>query len=491
MFTFEPLFSTAQVRQIDAEAIRRAGDDGYQLMQKAAGFALRCLREYWPQARRLVVLAGPGNNGGDAFVLARMAAAEGFQLRSYLLGSQAAKLRGAAAKAFADFESSGMQLVSEHPKTCSESPDVIVDGLFGTGLSRAIDGEAQDWLHWIKAQHEDGVGVLALDIPSGLNADSGLAVGDYVHADLTTSFVARKFGHDLGDAIDASSTLRFSDLGVIPSCEMQSQAIAQRLVAVRWPKRQLNAHKGTAGHVGIVGGQPQYAGASVMAAHAALRSGAGKVSLLCDGARMDHAALFPEVMRHSFHDEPEFENLSEAMSSVCVGPGLGREQRQKTILKSLHKLDRPQVWDADALWGLGHWPDFIPRRCVITPHPGEAAQLLGTSTQAIQRDRHAALQKLVVKFGCTVVLKGARTLVGSPGEVPVVVPQGNPAMAVGGMGDVLAGLIAGLCAQGHSEREAAIGGAWLLASTADAVAQEKGQSMLPQDLLARMRVGVA
>lgn len=488
MFTYEPLYTTAQVRRIDADAIRLSGDDGYGLMQKAAGFALRCLRERWPKVRSVRVLAGPGNNGGDALVLARLACRQGFRVKTYLLGHKPTKLSGAAAQAYADFVRSGLILEEELPAASLHDGDLIIDGLFGTGFARALGGEALDWVEQTNAAREHGIPVLALDIPSGLNADTGRASGSHVQADLTASFVARKFGHDLGHAIDACGELRFSALGVHPASERAIPVVARRLRGVSWPRRASNAHKGSTGHLVILAGQKRFAGASVLAAHGALRAGVGKVSLVADSDPLVHPSLWPEVMRPVFRNSEEFISCVSPATALCLGPGLGRDDDHRALLLRFAAKDVAQVWDADALWALAQWPELQSPRSILTPHPGEAGMLLKRSTAEIQNDRLSALLGLVERYRCTVVLKGARTLVGAPGITPVVIPQGNPSMAVGGMGDVLAGVIASLCAQGFTANDAAIAGAWLLASTADEVARHRGYSLLPHDILNGMRV---
>ncbi len=485
MFEIDPLYSVRQVREIDARAIQRAGDDGYALMQKAAAFAWSCVVECHPQLSAMTVLAGPGNNGGDALVLARIAASQGVGVQVHLLGHEPEKLRGAAARAYADFAAAGLKLESAQPA----SAPVIVDGIFGTGLTRAPRDEAAQWVDWLNAQRRTrGSWVLALDIPSGLNADTGLGAGSHVRADCTTSFVARKWGHDLGAAIDACGELRFDALGVSAIDRAGIEPVAGRLAAVRWPRRSVDSHKGIAGHVLLLGGIARYGGATVLAAHGALRSGCGKATILTESAEI-HPALWPEVMRFAARTKNEVIGLSSEADVLCLGPGLGRDEGQLARLKLLRRAPRPQIWDADALWALAQWPDLQPDELVITPHPGEAAALLGWTTQAVQSDRAAALEALVQRWNCVTVLKGARTLVGAPGKIPVVVPQGNPGMAVGGMGDVLAGVIAGLCAQGFAPWEAAVAGAWSLADAADRVASQRGYSLLPHDVLDSLRVG--
>lgn len=470
------MYSVAQVRRIDAAAIAQQGDDGYALMEQAGYFAWRTLLRVWPQARRLCILAGPGNNGGDALIVARLALQHGLDVRVHAL-SASPQWRGAAAHAWQEYARVGGRLCAAAPHAAA----VIVDGLFGTGLTRALSGQALDWVQWAQSQKSQGCGVLALDIPSGLHADTGRALGPVLRADHTVSFVARKLGHDLGDAIDACGELHFSRLGVAwPAAETEPPQ-AWRVQAWQRPPRLPATHKGHCGHVLLLVGQGQFAGAGRFAAGGALRAGAGKVSQLVQDP-LNHQRDWAEVMCPAWADLP---TLLPAADVLCVGPGLGRDPGAQQWLPPAAAQALPQVWDADALWWLAQQPQRLQGvAAVLTPHPGEAATLLGVSTAQVQTDRMAALDALVQRFQCVVVLKGARTLIAAPGELPRCIPQGNPAMATGGMGDVLAGVVSGLWAQGLNALDAATCGAFLVGRAADRAALTTGAALLPHDLLA-------
>nr|MBV6628483.1 NAD(P)H-hydrate dehydratase [Oceanococcus sp. HetDA_MAG_MS8] len=469
------MYSVAQVRRIDASAIAQQGDDGYALMEQAGYFAWRTLQRAFPRARRLCVLAGPGNNGGDALIVARLALQQGLDVQVYAL-SPAAQWRGAAGRAWQEYSKAGGVLCTDAPR----SAEVIVDGLFGTGLTRSLSGQAADWVQWALDQKAGGSGVLALDIPSGLDADTGQALGPVLFADHTVSFVAPKLGHDLGDAIDACGRLHFSSLGVSwPEASLEAPQ-AWRVQTCQRPARLPATHKGHCGHVLLLAGRGQFAGAGRFAAGGALRAGAGKVSQLVQDPAA-HPQDWPEVMHPSWSELPQ---LLPSVDVLCVGPGLGRGEQDQPGLPPMAAKALPQVWDADALWWLAQQPQRLEGvSAVLTPHPGEAATLLGLSTAEVQADRLGTLQALVQRYQCVVVLKGARTLVGAPGTTPRCVPQGNPAMATGGMGDVLAGLISGLWAQGLSAFDAATFGAYLLGRAADRAADNIGAALLPHDLL--------
>lgn len=478
MLQTTPCFTAAQVREIDRRAMADLGLSDYALMQRAARAALRVLQREWPAARSLALLAGPGNNGGDAIEVARLARAAGYRVRLHLLGDPAA-LKGAAGAAWAAAQRAGLA-----PEAGPlQAADVLVDGLFGSGLSRPPEGQAAQWIEALaRLRAEAGCGVLALDVPSGLSADDGRALGTAVQADHTVSFVARKVGLDLGAAIDACGQVHFADCGARAALAADLAPAALRLDGLRWPARRRGAHKGDSGHVLCVGGAPQYAGALVLAARAALRAGAGKVSLLGHTAD-NHPTQWPEMMRVQPDGHSALLEAAAGADALCLGPGLGRDEEVWGRLALLRRAPAQQVWDADALWALSQRPQLRPKHLLLTPHPGEAGLLLGRKAAEVQADRLQALADLVARWECPVILKGARTLVGAPGHTPLIVPQGHPGMAVGGMGDALAGIVAALCAQGLAAYEAAAAGAWWLAATSDALRAEQGASLLPQDVI--------
>lgn len=478
MFSLQPLYTADQVRSIDARAIARLQDEGFGLMQRAAAFSLKTLQSCWPQARSLSVLAGPGNNGGDALVLAALARRQGYRVRLHLLGALPGALQGAAAQAWALAESAGLRLATDPPQPAC----VQVDGLFGTGLARPLRGEAALWVEALQGYRAQGQGVLALDIPSGWHADSGQALGPAVVADHCCSFVARKLGLDLGGLMDAAGQVHFDDLGVRAEDATGLEAPAHRVLSVHWPARRRGQHKGDCGHVLCVGGAPEYAGALVLAGEGALRAGAGKVSLLSSQASQ-HPARSPEMMCKGIEGKNSLVAAASEASALCVGPGLGREDAVLGWLEVLRRAPRVQVWDADALFFLTERPELRPAQLILTPHPAEAARLLGRTTASVQADRLGALDALVRDWNCPIILKGARTLVGAPGERPRVIPGGHPGMAVGGMGDALAGMVAGLAAQGLPPFAAATAGAWLLAAAADSLRHSHGAGLLPSDVL--------
>ncbi len=488
------LFGEAAVRAIDARLIDAEGGDAYALMQRAAWAALDALKQRWPRARTLAIVCGPGNNGGDGWVLARLAESAGYDAWVVHLGADEARGSEEARRARRDWR--GRRVVWEDdPELAAESlalADVVVDAVFGLGLSRAPTAPHAELIEAINLAERP---VLALDLPSGLLADSGQAPGAAVCAELCISFVAAKPGLYTGAGRALSGQRRLAALlpeameAPGPSADFEPQAIAldARALVHALPRRRLNAHKGDSGHVLVLGGDVGMAGAALLCARAALRAGAGLLSL---GTRAAHAATLvaaqPECMVHAVEDASELEPLFARATVIALGPGLGQGEWGHALFDQALAARRPCVLDADALNLLARGP----RTCsnaVLTPHPGEAARLLGVSVAEVQRDRYAALAHLVQRYGCAVVLKGAGSLVGAPGELPRVIDAGNPGMAVGGMGDLLTGVIAALIAQGLDVFEAACLGALAHAAAGDVAAAKGERGLLPSDLLKPLR----
>ena len=463
------------------------GVPGFVLMQRAAAAAYAALRARWPQARSLAVFAGPGNNGGDALELARLALAEGLEVRCYFL-TDPARLKGEAAEAWQSLAAAGGELVDLATFMPAE---VMVDGLLGTGLSRPVAAPFDAAIARINAAAEAGAGVLALDIPSGLAADNGAVLGCAVRADLTMSFVGRKLGLYLGEGPALAGERWFDDLGTPATVYAQETPAARLLadedVAQALPPRHRMAHKGDHGHVLCLGGNAGYSGAIRLCATAALRSGAGLVSVgTHPGSRGVVAAAQPELMVRGIDQDGDLAPLLARAGVLAVGPGLGQDEWGEALLAQARRSGLPLVLDADALNLLGPRPRLAPGT-IITPHPGEAARLLDVSSAEVQGDRLGALEALVAATGAVVVLKGAGSLVGAPGETVRICAAGNPGMAVGGMGDVLTGLIAALRAQGLNALDAAAIGVQVHARAGDLAAGAQPRGLLPSDLFPHLR----
>jgi NAD(P)H-hydrate epimerase len=482
----EDIYSVAAVREIDRTAIEDGGIPGYTLMSRAGEAAVLAARERFPQATRWEVLCGAGNNAGDAYVVARLAAQEGIVV-SVLTLVDPGTLKGDAATAYDDFVAEG-GIVTRWEGALDKEAEVLIDGVLGSGLERKV---GDDFAAAVEAINKHDAEVVALDIPTGLHGDTGTVLGTAVHADVTVTFVGLKSGLFLGDGPRLCGEIVFAGLGVPEHCRPRSAAtyrrIDDRMLGQFLPRRARSAHKGDFGHVLIVGGGPGMPGAVRLAGEAALRSGAGLVSV---ATHPSHAALIactrPELMCHPIDDVRDLSELIEKASVVAFGPGLGQSGWARSLFDALKVVERPSVWDADALNLLSGSPSTGDQR-VITPHPGEAARLLASSTRSVQGDRRNALGTLQERYGGVAVLKGANTLVSSRGGVPWLCAAGNPGMATAGMGDVLTGIIAALVAQGLPPEMAAAIGVELHARAGDRAAVHGERGLLATELLAELR----
>lgn len=483
----DALFAPAQVAEMDRRAIEEYGVSGLELMRTAGRCAYRELRREWPAARRLHVFCGTGNNGGDGYVIARAALADGLAVTLHQLGD-GSRLRGAAASVAEDYLAAGG--VRSAPGAIPPADDcVIVDALFGTGLDRPLTGP---WLQAVRAINAAGQPVLSVDIPSGLHGGDGQVLGAAVHADLTVTFIALKAGLFTGAGPACRGRLRFHDLALPEALRGASRPIARRYRhadgAPRVPARAAGAHKGDSGRLLIVGGNHGMGGAALLAGQGALRAGAGLVSVV---TRRTHVpallAAQPELMSYGFETGALPETLRKGTGVILAGPGLGQDDWARELLALLAGDPRSLVLDADGLNLLAAEPELL-RPSVITPHPGEAARLLGQSTMDVQRDRLAAAARLSERWQAVVVLKGAGTVVQIPGELPWICDGGSPALATAGTGDVLAGVIAALLAAGMTPGDAARAAVAAHAEAGERLATRSGQrGLVASDLPAAIR----
>ena len=480
------LYTTSQVRSFDRSAIETLEIPGYELMQRAAAAAWRVLRAKWPQARRIAVFCGSGNNGGDGYLLACLVRESG--LEAFVVELAPPARAGDAERACAQWHAAGGQTV----RADAQLPlvDVHVDALFGTGLTRAIDGDARILIERLNASARP---LLALDVPSGIDANTGSVLGIAARAAATISFVAHKRGLFTGAALDHCGELFLDTLGLPDSLFKTTLADTRLMVMrrmMRWlGARQRDANKGNFGHVLAIGSDAGMGGAIRLSSEAALRVGAGLVSV---ATRPENVAAMnaarPELMARGVVDSAQLQSMLQRADVIAIGPGLGNSEWSKTLWQAALDAGKPTLLDADGLNLLVDNPRRLPQPVVITPHPGEAARLLECDIATIQRDRFAAAIELARRYRAVAVLKGAGSLVAHPEGGVVVCPWGNPGMASGGMGDVLTGVIAGLLAQGINHWRAARLGVGLHAQAGDVAAADGGQAgLLASDLFMPLR----
>jgi hydroxyethylthiazole kinase-like uncharacterized protein yjeF len=468
-FAADPIFPISEIRQIEQSELARSPRP--DLMARAglatAELARSLLRE---KDKRVLLLAGPGNNGGDALVAARHLRQWWIDVAVVFAGDEARLPHDAKAAFNAWRESGGSTLaaVPEHFR-----PDLIVDGLFGIGLQRPLEGRYAELVDWINASDRR---VLAIDIPSGLHADTGAVLGHAVRAQYTLTFIGLKPGLLTLDGPDHAGEVHVDGLGL---------ALPRRTAPGGWlipasilgnvlVPRPRNTHKGSFGTVGVIGGAPGMTGAALLAGRAALKLGAGKVriGLLADAPTVDPAQ--PELMLWPAQDLLKMQDLN----CIACGPGLGQSQAAGHALAAVIERPVPLVLDADALNLLaadaGLQKALRARRSasLLTPHPAEAARLLGSTTKDVQADRIAAALALAGRFNASVVLKGGGSICALPGGDWYVNTSGNPGMASAGMGDVLTGILAALLAQGADPATALLAGVRLHGAAADQLVEQ-------------------
>lgn len=471
------LYRAAQVRELDRWTMEQLDIDGYALMRRAGKAAFDLIRERWPQARSLSIYCGGGNNGGDGYVVAALARRAGLGVQLVAL-KPVKELTGSAARAANDWLAVGGAV--EKPGSAPKG-DAVVDALLGTGLDGPV---REDYAHSIQRINQSRRPVMAMDVPSGLNSDTGMAAGECVHAHATISFIGRKRGLYTGQAGRFCGQLHFDDLGapaaVYKKSKIEAVLLEAGLLAHCLSTRHADTHKGDLGRVLVAGGNMGMAGAPVLAGQAALHGGSGLVTI---ATRSQHLVLAPTVqpeLMTTDADRPErLEQGIRSADIIAVGPGLGQDEWSHMLLRSCLDSCAPLVVDADALNLLAQQPQRRDN-WVLTPHPGEAARLLGTDTETIMTDRFAAVQNLAEKYRAVVVLKGHGTLIAAPGQPVAVCPYGNPAMATAGMGDALTGLIASFAGQGLALPEAARCGVLAHALAGDLAARNRRQVLASQ-----------
>jgi len=462
------LYSAEQAKEIDQLAQVETKITGFQLMGKAASAVMCIVRQQYPSVKNITVVCGVGNNAGDGYLLAKLAMEANYVVTLIAIGNPEHLSGDAALAKQAYIEASGLISVNHN---LGHQSDLIVDALFGTGLDRPVTGS---YAAIIKQINSLAVPVLAIDIPSGLNANTGNIMGCAIQADHTITFIVYKKGLLTGLAAEYCGQVIFADLDIQPVLVEHSISDTFLIDSIKLLPRKRAAHKGNFGHVLVVGGDYGYAGAICLAAKSALMSGAGLVSVATRKAHAQQIHLIqPELMAHALEQLNDVEELLTKATVLVLGPGLGQKQWAKVIWQALIGIDLPRVIDADALNLLAENPIYS-NNWILTPHPGEAARLLNCSTADILQDRFLAVRQLQKKYGGICILKGAGTLICAGREI-FVNSTGNPGMAAGGMGDVLSGVIAGLLAQKFSLLDAAKAGVYLHGLAADKAAENLGE----------------
>lgn len=484
----DKLYTARQVRGIDSAAIDGLGIPGYELMCRAGAAIFDAAQTYFPAARRWLVLCGPGNNGGDGYVAARLAANAGIAVTVCSMVDPA-QLKGDAKKAYSDWRATGGDVVL-WPMANSVPCDLALDALLGTGIDREVGGQYRYAIQYLNSLD---CPILAIDIPSGLNADTGCIMGCAVQAAGTVTFVGLKRGMYTADGPDYCGHITFDDLDVPPQAGIEISRVAGSLLdkdmlAGLLKPRLRNSHKGHYGHLIAVGGIAGMSGAVRMCGEAALRSGAGRVTLATDPA---HAAVInisrPELMVLPVHGKEDLLPVLGGQHVLAAGPGLGSAAWSEELLRACLEASAPLVVDADGLNLLASAGSVRRDEWILTPHPAEASRLLGCSVADIQRNRVGAAQKLADRYGASVVLKGCGSVVAAPAGEYGICPLGNPGMATAGSGDVLTGIIAAMLCQGLSCFDAAKAGTLAHAWAGDLAAAELGQlAMLAGDITAQL-----
>jgi hydroxyethylthiazole kinase-like uncharacterized protein yjeF len=493
-----PVLDARGMRAADAETIRSGIASGDLMENAAEALSREAVRSY-PGWKRVVVVCGPGNNGGDGLAAARMLAARGVRPAVFTLEDPSA-YRGDPAANAARARANGLELVSLATREgfaalgrALGDCDGVVDALFGTGLTRALEGAAR---RAVTAINSAGRPVVSADVPSGLAADAGTPPGPAVRASLTVSFGAPKLCHVFPPSSGLCGRIVVADIG-IPRATLEKRGRKLWLaepsdVRTLLPKRPLDSHKATFGSLAVIAGSRGKAGAAVLAARGALRGGAGLVTVFC-AASLEPivVSVLPEAMTHGLPEEggaiastaaSELLRALRGFDAAIVGPGLGTSAGTVAVLEALLRGSAiPLVADADCLNAFAGRPAVFARRrapTVLTPHPGEAGRLLGSTAKQIQASRLDGARALARRSRTVVVLKGAHSLIASPNGETIVNPTGTPLLATAGSGDVLAGLIGALLAGGLAAAHAALAGAWVHGAAAEALEPRLGDAGL-------------
>ena len=487
-----------QMQTLDRRTIQETKVPAITLMERAGTGAMTHLIEAYgsPKGKKVVIFCGKGNNGGDGFVVARLLAKRGAKLKVALMAplkalSPDAKIMYRRLSKIIRPSLFTVNPSEESLHSLTQDADILIDALLGTGLSSAV---RPPYSSAIEAMNASQAFTLAIDIPSGLDSNTGAILGTAVQSDLTVTFGCPKLGLYVGSAIDKVGTIQVVDIGIpqefVMDLKPQIHLLSQKMVRPLVPLRPLSSHKGTFGHAGIVGGSQGKTGAPAMAGLGALRIGAGlatvatpqSISPILESKLLEvMTEPLPESSQHLLGMEayPGLLAFAAKKSALAFGPGLGTSPETTEVLRHLlPQLEAPCILDADALNGLAqHHQIFsaLKRPPILTPHPGEMARLLGASSKHVNEDRIGVSRRFAMQHQVILVLKGARTIIADPQGQVAICPTGNPGMASAGMGDVLTGIITGLLAQGLNGWDAARAGVYLHGLAGDLAAATIGE----------------
>ncbi|HIF9332456.1 TPA: NAD(P)H-hydrate dehydratase [Photobacterium damselae] len=449
----------------------------YELMQKAGTAVFQALVQSYPDARSLIIFVGKSNNGGDGYVVARLALLAGYRVQVYHHGDQD-NLTSDSHKAKQDYLNEGGSLLT-YDDLDFQNIDLVIDALLGTGLNGDMYPETCALIH--KINHLN-LPIMSIDIPSGLCANTGFASKDVIKADITVCLIAIKSGLITGSAREYVGKLVLDDLGV-KEFFCKNAFAKGTLTYAKIKPRKPTYHKGNSGHSLVIGGDAGMGGALLLSSEACLRSGAGLVASLTDTTNvMPSLVRTPEVMASDWQNQEMLAQRLSWATALGFGSGLGLSLFAKHLFIQITQQTLPKVFDADALNILSLTPNFDDLR-ILTPHPGEAARLLNCTIKDIEQDRYQAVQKIQRKYGGVVVLKGAGTVI-YDGEQFFVCAIGNASMATGGMGDVLTGVITSLLAQGYNTTQAAVYGVHIHSLAGDLAAKTKPIGLIASDVIA-------
>ena len=482
MSAFSLAYTANACRRIDQAAIGELGISGIRLMHRAGAKAFETLRECWPSAQSLTIFTGSGNNAGDGFVVAGLAHSCGWSVQLVPI-TPFDRIRGDAKLALEWMFEQGVR-AGASSECCG---DVIVDAILGTGATGAIRPDVQQAINRIRTS---GTPVLALDIPSGIEPSTGALLTDQpVIANVTATFVGVKLGLLTGAGPECAGDIRFFDLE-LPSAAYKGIEAVSLIPASQserhMPTRTASSHKNRYGHVLVIAGGEGMGGAAALASMAALRTGAGLVSVATHPSNVSAVlAKVPEAMVRGFQSPTrDLVQLMTRATCIVIGPGLGQSSWGEDMLSRSLEAGKPLVVDADALNILAHRNWTVPQDCILTPHPGEAAKLLGTRTIGINKNRPDSAVELSSRHRCTVVLKGAGTLVAKEGRLHGVCAIACSALATAGSGDVLSGVIGAARAQDLPAVTAASLGVWLHGSAGiRAMSSANGRSVIASDII--------